>query len=252
MATAPLSFVCSGYSQNCKQNVLTPPSGKQINLYSAKCLNQSGGAIDVGIGKKLALSNWKFYKYTVANTPYVTDYTAAIQGGGALNIFDTTIGDGYLVGANSQFNVIGMTVGTGQTGTPVYLYQYYNGSSWVTLTTQAVPSTYASGDNLVVFMAPQDWVPGTPNAIQTGADTSKYYILVTATTAPGVAVTANAAWVVEFIDFISQLANNTIFETKVMDSVLPIIFSGTEGVIPYFSGTANAKNSMRVLYSIQG
>lgn len=252
MSTQPLQFVCSGYSQNCNQNVLTPPTGKQINLYSAKCLNQSGGAIDVGIGKKLALANWKFYKYTLANTPFVTDSTTAIQAGGAINIFDTTLGDGYLVGATTPFNVIGLNLSTAETGSPVYVYQYYNGTAWTTLNTQAVPATYALGNQIVAFMSPQDWVPGTPNAVNTGADQSKYYILVTASTAPSNSPQANSAWVVEFIDFQSQLANNTAFEFRVFDSVLPIVLSGTEGIVPYFSGTANAKNTMRVVYSIQG
>ena len=252
MATQPLQFVCSGYSQNCQEPVLTPPQGEQINLYSAKVLNQSGGAIDMGIGKLLAGSAWKFYQYTLANTPYVTDYTTAIQAGGAgCDIFDTTIGDGYLVGANVPFNIIGQTITTGASGSPVYKYQYYNGTAWTTLTTQAVPA-YATGTSLVVFPSPQDWVPGTPTAATVGADQSKYYILVTTTTAPSGVIVTSTAWVVEFIDFASQVANNTSFEFKVFDSVLPIVLSGTESIVPYFSGSANAKNMMRVVYSIQG
>lgn len=249
MATQPLQIISAGYSQNCKTNVLTPPTGQQINFYSGRVLNQSGGAVDAGICKKLALTAWKLYTYVAVGT-VATDYTAAIQSGGAVNIFDTTNNDGFLAGANVPFNVLGLTVSQAQTGSPVYTYKYFNGTAWTALTTQAVPSTYAAADQLVVFPAPQDWAPGTPAGPT--VNQSLYYIQVVATTASGVNVQATSAWVCEFLEFLSQLANNTSLDFRVFDSVLPIVLSGTEGLLPYFGGSANAKNMMRIVYSIQG
>jgi hypothetical protein len=252
MASNQLSVICSGYSQNCKSPVIAPPTGKQLNFYSAKVLNQSGGAIDAGICKNFALANWKLYKYTAAGNPTGIDYTAAIQGGGSVNIFDTTVNDGFLVGANVPFNIIGLTLAQAQTGAPVYTYNYFNGTAWTTLTLQATPVYTSTGDILIVLPSPQDWAPGTPSPSTSGVDQSKYYIFVSATTAPSQVVQANAAWVCEFLDFQSQLANNTAFDFRVFDSVLPIVLSGTESILPYFGGTANVKNMMRVVYSVQG
>lgn len=244
----PLQVICAGYTQNCTLPVLSPPTGKQINLFSAKVVNQSGSASDLAIGVTNALATWKFYQITAANTPTSTDYTAGIQGSGAVNIFDTTINDGFMVGCQTQFNVIGLTISQAQTGSPVYLYQYWNGSSWATLTPLASPATYAVGTQLVVFAAPQDWVQG--SNVATGGASGYFYIKATATTAPSQIVQADAAWVVSFLEYMPQVANELSAEFKVFDSVLPLVLSGTAAVIPYF-GVSNAKNTMRIVYSIQ-
>ncbi len=247
-SAGPLLTVNAGYSQNCKSNVVTPATGQQINFFSGRAVNQSGGAIDVAIGKSLATPSWKFGTLTAASTPNYTDFTAAIQGGGGVNIFTTTTNGGYLVGASKQFNLLGLNISTGQSGSPVYTYQYYNGTAYTTLTTYSIPATYATGTQLVVFPAPQDWVPGTTTAV--GGDSSQYNIIVNATTAGGTIVVASSAWVVQFLEFGPQIANNSALSFNVLDSVTPIILSGGEGILPYFSGTANAKNSLRVLYSV--
>lgn len=246
--STPLQSLTTGYVQTCKDGVVIPPTGKQINLFKANALNQSGSAIDVGICKKQALTNWKFYTLTAANSPNATDFTSAIQASGAVNIFTTTNNDGFMVGAKDRFNIIGLNISSAQTGSPVYEYTYFNGTSYVTLPTLAVPASYAVGTQLVVFAAPADWAVGTTGTV--GGDPTYYYIRVRATTAGTAIVQANTAYVCTFLQYQSALANNGTLQFSVMDSVLPLTLQGTEQVLPYFA-TANNKNVMSVLYSTQ-
>lgn len=245
----PLQVITSGYTQNCKDGVLIPPTGKQINVFSSRIVNQSGGAVDAAICKKQALTNWLFYLLTAASTPDASDVTAAIQAGGGVNIFTTVDNGGFMVGSKDKFNIIGLTVSVAESASPVYAYQYWNGASWATLTPQTMPATYAVGTQLIVFAAPQDWATGTD--VATGGDSTYYYIKALSTTAGGHIVTATSAWVCTFLEFQPQLANNNALQFDVLDTSLGLILSGTEQVLPYFGGTANAKNQMRVLYSTQ-
>lgn len=250
MSSNPLLSIDCGYSQNCKDPVVTPGTGEMLNIYSARALNQSGGAVDTAIAKKLGNTNWKFGTLTAASTPDYTDFTTAIQAGGGVNIFTAVNNGGYLVGANAKFNLIGLNISTAEAGSPVYTYQYYNGSAYTTLTTYSVPATYALATNLVVFPAPQDWVVGTDATV--GGDSSLYNIRVLSTTAGSQAVVANAAWVVSFLEFQPSLADKTSLSWTVLSNDNPLILSAGDAILPYFSGSASAKNSLRVLYSVIG
>lgn len=249
MHSLPLQIINSGYAQNCKDAVVTPPSGKTIHLFKARVLNVSGGAINAAICKKIAAPDWSLYTITAASTPDGADATSTIQAGSDVNIFTTTNNDGYLVGCKYKFNIIGFNISQAESASPVYTIQYYNGSSYSTLTGIAIPTAYTSGTVLVVFQAPVDWAVGSTAAV--GGDTTMYNILVRATTAGGQIVKANSMWVCQFIEYLSQLANNTALEFNTPDSNLPLILGGNEQLLPYFGGTANANNAMRAVYSIQ-
>ena len=250
LKSKPLQFIHLGYNQNGKADVISPGSGKQLHLYNAKIQNRTGGAIDMGILKKLDTASWKFYTIVAASTPDATEVTTTIQAGSNVTIFTTTNNDGYLVSANKRFNLIGLNLGTASSGgSPVYTYEYYNGSAYTTLTTNAVPVYTSTGTVIVLFNAPQDWAVGTTAAV--GGDSSNYNILVRATTASSsVGAVANAMWVGQFLDFEEGIADNGKLELN-MSISRPLILDGNEAVFPYFGGTANALNTMRVMYSIQ-
>lgn len=247
--TKPLLCVHLGYNENGKTDVVSPGSGKQLHLYNAKVHNRSGGAIDMGILKKLDPNMWKFYTITAASTPDAAEVTSTIQAGSSVTIFTTTNNGGYLVSSSRKFNMIGLNVNDAiGAGSPVFTYQYYNGTAYTTLTTTAVPAYTSTGTNLVVFNAPQNWAVGTEAAV--GGDSANYNILVRSTTAGSDAATANAAWVGQFLEFQEGVADNGVLELN-MSIARPYVFDGNESLIPYFSGTANALNTVRVLYSVQ-
>jgi len=242
--TQPLRLRSMGYTQTCKDGVLSPPSGKQLRLFYAKAVNNSAGSIDVGLGVKLADADIQLYTLTAASTPDALDVTSTIQAGTAVNIFTTTANGGYLVSAPRQFGIFGFTVSQAESGSPVYTYQYYDGSTYQTLTTISVPSTYGTGTNLVVFAPPQDWAPGTTVAV--GGSSTNYNIRVLSTTAGGQAVKATAFWVVDVLGYSLGLADKGSLEID-MTATEGVLLSGQEQLVPYF-GTASGKNSVVMAY----
>jgi hypothetical protein len=246
----PLQTLFSGYNDVGKASVVSPGAGQQLQVFNFKAGNRSGGAIDVGLLKKLDTSAWKFYTIVAASTPDAADVTTAVQAGTTTTVFTTTNNDGYMVGAIKPFGLIGLTVATAPAGgSPAYTYQYYNGTSFGTLTTIAVPS-YGTGTNLVVFNPPIDWAVGTTAAVgPTGSST--YNILVRASTAPNAtAGTISAAWVAQFLDFQGAVADKSFLE-RTYNFDRPLLLDGNESLMPYFSGSASASNFVEAVYAIQ-
>jgi hypothetical protein len=246
----PINLVHTGYPSNGGTAVVIPATGKQIHILQAKAQNKSGGAIDVGILKRFASTDWVFNSIVVANTPDATDNSAAIRAGTSTALFTTTTNDGYMVQSSQKFNMIGFTIETSEAGSPVYTYQYYNGSAFTTLTTIAVPATYVTtglATAIVLFQAPVDWAVGSTAAV--GGDLTKYSILVKASTAPSTAPKATNLWLGQFLDFQYQLANNTAFSCT-FDTFAPLKLQGNESIQPYFGGTANAANCFSVSYTV--
>jgi hypothetical protein len=235
------------YPDVAYDSVVNVPSNKQLALFTAKVTNKSGSAIDLGLLVKLATTRWQFYTI-VGGT--ATNATSAIQSGATTTIDTTTIGDGFLFACDKLFGLVGLLVSQAPTGAPVYTYQYYNGTTWATLTTLAVPA-YGTGKNYIVFMPPIDWVPGFTT--YTGLTQTQYTIRMVTTTAPTQAIqVANASgssvWSGQFLDYLPAVANNgqiicTYPQTR------PIWFEGGEGLMPYF-GTANSANVVMVDYAI--
>jgi hypothetical protein len=190
------------------------------------------------------LGSWSFGKIIVADTPDFTDQTSTIQDGSTVTLYTTTTNDGFLIQSPRRFNLIGFSVTQAESGSPVYTYQYYNGTAYATLTTIKVSASYTVADHVIAFAAPQDWAVGTTAAV--GGSTSLYSILMKASTAPGTAVQANAMWVSAFLNFTEGVADNG----KVVCTAAAgenFTLQSTEGVVPFF-GTANAANTVRVTY----
>jgi hypothetical protein len=193
-------------------------------------------------------SAWSLGTIVVASTPDFLDKTSTIQAGSVVTIFTTTNNDGFLVQSKKRFNLIGLNITQANTGSPVYVVSYYNGSAYATVTSISAPTDYATGTQVIAFAAPQDWAVGTTAAV--GGSTSLYSIRVAATTAPTQAVIADAAWVAQFTQYNEGVLDNATskFDVGFND---PIVLEANEGVIGYF-GTASAANLVRVLYKSRG
>lgn len=236
-----------GYAQNCKDAVLAPASGKQIHLYEASLMNGSGGAINVGLLKKLNLATVSAYALTAASTPDASSISGLLSGT-ASQIFSTTDNDGFLIGCTTRFNLIGLNISTASVG-GVFALSYWNGTTYASLTTIVVPSAYGAGTQLHLFAAPHDWVPGTSAAV--GGNSEHYNIRVIASTHPTNAVEADALWVGQLLIYQEALADNGNLTTTIYAG-RPLLLSGGEGILPYFGGTASAANVVRCIYAVQG
>lgn len=241
----PLQVRHVGYNQICKSPVASAAANKQLYVYGGRIENGSGGSVAGGILKRLNVTDAVlFSQISAAATPDAVSAQQIL--GTATNIFTTNDNDGYLVQANTQFDLIGFNVSSGSAA-GTFTYQYWNGASWATLTTIAVPATYATGTQIVVFQAPIDWVAGT-DATVGGAD-GKFSILVRATTHPTNAVVANDLWVGKFLCYSKVIVDGGFLELPNFE-LFPLILEGNEAILPYFSA-ANANNSVVIYYVVQ-
>lgn len=111
-----------------------------------------------------------------------SDQSATLQSGGAVTILPAVNNEGFLLQGSRKFDKVTMTISQAQTGSPVYTYSYWNGSSWQALTLTSTPSYTAVGTTTLQFAIPTDWNVGDGGI--TGADATRYSIRVLATTAP--------------------------------------------------------------------
>lgn len=241
MYNLPLQYANIGYGQNSKDVALAPPSNKQLHLYACTVKNESGGPIDMAILKRMGA--FSLYTLTAASTPDAVAATAPITTFAANN-------DGFLVQSQFKFGMIGFAITTGQAG-GTFAIQYYNGTSYTTLTTFVAPANYGStGQFQYIFNAPVDWAKGTTAAI--GGDTGMYSIRVISSTAAAGGVVIDSIFIAELLKYQVAVADHGELSINPALALQPIMFSGAEGVQPYFGGTATAKNSLQATYAIQG
>ena len=112
------------------------------------------------LGPNLSTAGWQLYTGISAGT--LTDRTATIQAGTAVEIFNTTASFGYFVYGVTKFNKITMTISNANTGgaTPGITYEYYNGSSWSALTLTTTPIYTATGSVYAEWTTPSNWAVG--------------------------------------------------------------------------------------------
>lgn len=234
----PIAYPASvlvAYATKGKLNAFPIGANQQIYTYNARAFNNTGSAQNVGICR-----NHQAYKvWTLVGSTY-TDQSASVSGG--IVAFTTTNNDGILIQDSRRFNLLGLTI-SAASGGGTYLYQYWTGAAFATLTTLEVPVYSATGDVWIVWQAPSDWVIGGPTAL----DQDKYTIKVSATTHPTTAVSITASWVAEFLEFYMNAPSNSAVQLSFPDTK-PYLLNGGEGLFPYYA-TAGATNQFGSYYS---
>jgi hypothetical protein len=228
-------------------SVFSAASAQQIALYEATAHNRSGGSVDMGILRHLRDTSWKFHRKVTAA---FSDDTTALQAGTAQAVFASD-NDAFYVGSLAQFNLVGMTASTAESGgTPVYTFTYWNGSSWAALTTIENISAFTATNHWIMWNTPTDWSQGGDTG--EGLSTDRYYIRVMATTAPTVTPPElDDMWAGELLTFREAVSDNGTLSLSVIGPEKPLILEGGEGLFPYF-GTANANNSFEAAYNNYG
>jgi hypothetical protein len=182
--------------------------------------NRAGVTLNgVGFGARLHPSGWKAGQWTASSSTFTDDTSDAQSAAtGDFPLETTTGGDGFLVAALWQFGAICIDISTASVGgTPVRVLEYsVAGGSWATLANALVPPTtggqWATGENLILFLAPSDWTPMSASH-GTNVPVGYYGVRVRATTAPlTTAAVANSLSVAQVSLGIGSLANNNIIE----------------------------------------
>lgn len=229
----------AGYAVKCTGSVLSAPAGQQLLIHSLHAYNNSLASCDIGIAKSLDEAAWKLW--SIAAT--TTNVSATIQAASAVSLFGTTNNYGFIAQATKQFSLLTFNISQEATGSPVYAYAYWNGSTWAALTLQETPVyTSPSTQMQIAFNAPSDWALGSG---VTGADSDKYSIRALATTAPSQAVEIDTLTLGAWIGFRKSIA--TAQQLQIVFRTRPLLLDSNEAILPYFS-VASANNSVEVAY----
>lgn len=227
------------YPESGKTALLTAGAGLTLKVWAAFATNRSGGSAAVGFLRKLGDQAWKLGTVT----PNFADATVSIQAGGTVSVISTTNGRGFAVQALKPFNLVGLSVTQAATGTPVYVYEYWNGAAWTAMPMLATPVLTTLGDKFFLFAPPGDWALG--GGVGEGYDTDKYAIRIRATTAPLTAVQANGAWVATLLDYQEDVPHNG--RIAFVGNHKAEHLEAAEEFMPYF-GAASAQNLINVEY----
>lgn len=245
-----LRHIATAYPTTGRDVVALPAANKQLQVYKIKAMNNSAGAADVMLMKRMSALNLAFYQYASGSPGVAT--AVAISGLATSLPTLYTAGannSGYIVQSSEVFSLIGITIQTAAHSGSTLDIRYWTGAAWAAVSTLAVPVlTTGSGASVVyAFSPPIDWAAG---GDPTGLDASKYSIMIRATTADaGAAPTISALWVAQMLDLGMQIAQ---YGSLVRDYPpdFPLMLSQGEGIQPYFS-VAGANSSMAVSYAIQ-
>lgn len=242
-----LQKIMRGYATLPKDAAVLAPTALQLQVYSVTLTNNTGGAQRMGMARGFNSTARKLYKY-VDTGPVVTDVTASLDAGVVVPFFEAN-DDAIYVGSLDPSGLFGFTLDTPASNDGVYVYEYWNGSAWVTLVNFEDPDFEATTDGYSTFPAPHDWVAGDGGV--TGLDTNLYYFRVVATTAPGTAPEAEAFWVGELFMHQNAIPANGSLGFEVIGQEKPFILSQGEGLIPYFA-SPNALNTIAATFNYGG
>lgn len=220
---------------------LAAPSNKQLLITSINAVNGSPAKNDLGIGYTVNSTQWKLYTSQVA----VVDVTSTIQSGAVVDLFTTTNGEGFIIQAKDVFGMLAFNLSQAQTGSPVYTYEYWDGSSWQPLQLLASPDYATLGHTQVVFEIPLDWAIGDAGIPQ--LDDQLYSMRILATTAPATAVQADSMKMAVLLAYREALLSKA--ELEVNFDTRQFLLQQGEEIIGFFA-VADSKNVMEVTYQL--
>lgn len=231
----------SAYTDQSLTVSYSPPSNQQLLVHGVSAYNGTAAENGVGIFHSTNNTHFKLFRLLAGGD---VESTSTIQAGTAVSIFNTVNNDGCLFQAKDKFGLITFNVSQVQTGSPVYTYKYWNGSTWVTLTLINTPVYTATGIQSILFNPPIDWVTGDGSE---DGDSTLYSVQAISTTAPSQAVQINSLKIGKMLKYAGNLVPdaslNLDFEGE------PYLLQAGEAIIPFFSYTSSL-NRLEVVYKI--
>lgn len=240
MSKQRIQSLVSAYPDQGFTAFLTASASQQLEVHQINAFNATAAENAIGLFHSVSTAQIKVYTLRASDA----DATAALLAGTATSFFTTSNNQGMLFQSKDKFNMVGFNVSQAQTGSPVYTYEYYNGSGWVTLPLLNTPLYSATGIQVIAFNAPVDWVVG--DSTEDG-DSTLFSIRVLATTAPSQAVQINSirfGKLLKYSDSVPASGNLEIdFDSQ------PFLLQGGESIIPFFS-YSNASNTIGIDYKV--
>lgn len=161
-------------------------NAKRFAISEASIHNRTGSDAVCGVAVRIPVDLWTAGQWVQSTTTFTDDTTDAQDAGTSdFALGTTTNNDGWCLFCDIPFNVVSVVVGTAASGgSPAFDLAYtIAGGTWTAITNAFVmPSTIATGEQLVWFAKPQGWAVS-ESGHGTGVPTGKYGIRVRATTA---------------------------------------------------------------------
>lgn len=219
-----------GYPTITGVSALVAPTAFQLRMHSVACVNASPSACNIGIGYYLG-ANGSFV-YTAsggAATPYVSGpYLDSV---GAQLYIQSTL---HTLDFISFFNSV---VASG--GAPTYLYEYWNGSAFVSFTPQVIPD-FTQNTTGLIFSPALNFVRGSGGVV--GLDSSRRTIRITVLTAPTIPQ-QSLIYPCKLIIYREAIEAKQTLEVNFEEN--QFLLAQGETIIPYFS-TANNFNTVEL------
>lgn len=213
---------------------------RSLAILNAVAWNNSGSTQRVGLLRLLDPSQLKLYTLVSAV------YTLETDIGSGVDIFTTTIGDGFALGHKRPPNLAGFVATVAGAG-GVYDVQYWNGSAFVTIAAPLETGAFTStGENYTVIQSPIDWVKGGP----AGLDQNLFYLQVVSSTAPANNVTVDELWSGNFFTLWDGVLDKQAAQIN-FDWNKPVVLEANENVIPYYT-TADSDNRVSIFFHFSG
>lgn len=222
-----LELVRVSYPKQSLDSALSAPTNQQLVVHSIAAINGSVSPNDVGICHSINVAG-----LTVTGLAELTLPLAA-----ASTLIGTTDGDSLTVQSKTKFGLLALQVSQAGGGSPVYVYEYWNGA-WVSLTTDYTPDFSTTGTKVVLFTPPVDW--------SLDAD-DRYSIRIVGSTAPSTAVQATSLKVCQMISYREGLFSGA--ELLVRFDTRQLLLQQGEEIIGFFAFPSSS-NSMEASYQI--
>lgn len=246
MRAKPIQQLNTGYAGNGYIPVIPSQQGSQIQLYSARLINESGGPSDLAVLQTLADDAVSVYTYTA---PTLVDVTSSLLAGSNVALFNATAGSGIIIEAHKKIQAFLVNVSVNQSGANTFAVEYSNGSGFSSaLDIISIPTTFngaPTGRHLVLFAPGVDFAPGCGIV---GTNSQEFQIKFSAVSA-GSTCSINALRAAVSVGYSPQIATNGSFEL-VFSEQYPLLLEGGESVVPFFGAASNA-NKVIAFYQYQ-
>jgi hypothetical protein len=241
MKAKPILHLNTGYSSNGFDAVIDAQQGSQVQVYSARLINESGSSSDLALLQALAEDAVTIYTYDGATATDVTDSLSA-----GVDLFTSTAGSGIIIETAKKIESFLVNVSTAQSGAQTFTVEYSDGGALQSaLQVSYIPTTFSAGQHAVLFSHGLDYAPGCGI---TGTDNGKYQIVL-ACVEGGESAQIDALKAAISVQYSPAVANNSSLEAAFSEQY-PLMLEAGESIVPFFE-SESANNKVIAFYQFQ-
>ncbi len=241
MKAKPILHLNTGYPSNGFDAVIDAQQGSQVQVYSARLINESGSASDLALLQALAEDAVTIYTY---DGSAATDVTSTISGG--VDLFTSTAGSGLIIETSKKIESFLVNVSGAQSGAQTFGVEYSDGGALQSaLQVSYIPTTFAAGEQAVLFSHGLDYAQGCGI---TGTDPDKYQIVLTCVEG-GESAQIDALKAAIAVQYSPAVSNNSSLEAAFSEQY-PLMLEAGESIVPFFE-VDSPNNKVIAFYQFQ-